>query len=390
MIVVGDYSSGKQNLVRALAGTKFKESCLTSDVIDTYALHVSDNDLTFAQNNENMRVWVLGSNKFLPLQSNLISQDTLTLMVIDGARPTRAPKAIEHWTKICKSLGITKWLTVFTKADKADYTSELRKTIPGSFYVSSLEKNKDLDSLRKTIIARASESKECWTKESSMLINALKVLSQIDYLGVSQIVRIAHTFGLETNLPKDERYLDCNIFTSDVFHKLLKEYSTFISFDNSSRPLCQTGQCQVCYYKRDTVFVETSVGQCNGGNHSCTPYNLHLTSEKLEIVDIDTHYILSKLLEINVLHKIKLPNKTVGYFLPNLSLIYSPMKRLVNTGLLVRVELPDKQSGYFYPNLRIEKSAIPKLLEFDVFVKVELPDKVVYVPKNLWKIPIQF
>ena len=319
MLVLGDTYAGKTSLIRALASHYLDDHDPgRTNTVDIYGWHISANaEISFATEGkkESLRVWELAAQKFYRvLQRSLIQKDTLTLVVIDSARPERSRHALKEWSFFCKKVGISDPIIVFTKADKTDCTAELRATVQDAFFVSAKADSEELSRLRATIIRRAADSVEVPDHEAELLINAVKVLTQIDDWSVPQVRRVASSLRI------DDTYLKHGIFLPEASEALLAEYSTFLLTDSSYQPLSAQDQCQLCTYEK--TFVEVSQGQCLSLSHGSVKFNSDCDSLPPVELPADFHQtcaqIFHELAERRVLYPVQLPNGNFGYFFPHL------------------------------------------------------------------------
>lgn len=344
MLVLGDSFAGKKSLIYALAGAYVADATGISGVnaVDVHSLHIAPDDkfsFTTDENPESLRVWILAANKFYSaLHQSLIKKDSLTLVVLDGGRPERAPFAIKHWSGICKSWGLTNVLTVFTKADQKDITAEIRSTIDNCFFVSTKHDSEQLQLLRSTIVSRVAQSAEVPDQESELLINAVKILTQIDNLGCP---RVAVAAALE-RLPYED--LAYGIIHPEIFRELLREYSLFLFTDLAVLPLVQ-GCCRMCS-AQGVISPEVGqkmfkLGQClNVRHHSPHSNRLNLGSfynngidgleelkecfldvqfEKLRHFDETCDLLLQELVVRRILYPMKLEDGQDGYAFPQIA-----------------------------------------------------------------------
>ena len=317
MLVLGDSYSGRTALVRALAAHYLSDDFNKVNAVDIYSFHISsDGEFSFATEDtpESLRVWVLGAPKFYySLHRSLIQKDTLALVVIDS-QSLRASDKVKYWAEVCKNFGLTKVLTVFTKADKTDCTAELRATIPDSFFVSAKEDSEELSRLRSTIAGRRAESAEVPDQRTELLIKTVKVMTQLGRGSVSYLVRVAKSLGLNDPVLKD------GIFLPDNFEALLVNYSFFLLTDSSYQSLSVQGTCRLCTYKAD--FEGASIGQCLSPNHGSSKCDIDCKS--LPSVQLPDDFsqtcrqLLTELVERRVLYPVQLPNGRCGYFFPHL------------------------------------------------------------------------
>lgn len=282
LIVVGDAFAGKNCLIRALGHDYLDEECRNrTSAINIYMLGATE-------------VWVLGSNKFyLPLHKSLITQDTLTLLVMDGTYPYDHS---DYWMNVCQRLGLTKIIRVFTKSDVSHSSNSdaLRSKYPDAFFVSAKKDSPELESLRKTISLRANETVKI-DRETELLIKAVKILTMPDICGTPQVYTVAETLSIKCEYP---RY---GVFTQDSFFQLLKHYSIFLLSDIKIFP--QAIRNRLLPMLKDNFECNIDIDS----NPDETP-EFNETCERL----------LDELIKRRILYVIKLPDGREGYFLPQM------------------------------------------------------------------------